>query len=373
MAKNAHTSEAPSWWARFPLKTEHRLLNWLLIFVPVALVLGYVWKPSPLIIFGLAALGIIPLAGVLGEATDDLASHLGQGLGGLLNATMGNATELIIAIFALRAGHTEVVKASLSGSIIGNILLVLGLSVLVGGWGRERQKFSRQAAAVNSTTMFIGVVALVIPAVFAWSIFGQLREHDRLIEKMSLWTSGVLIVVYLLNLFFSFGTHADKRKQSEVSERSVAASLLSLGLATVLIGILSELLVAQIDATRQALGLSELFLGVVVIAIIGNAAEHASAVFFAAEDKMDLTLGIAIGSSVQIALLVAPVLVFYSWMIHKPMSLLFVPLEMIGIALAVIIMDMISSDGETTWFEGVQLLAVYIIMAAAFYYVPEAR
>ena len=147
-----------SWWAKFPLKTSHALLNWLLLFVPVALVAGFLWKPSPLIIFGIAALGIIPLAGVLGEATEDLASYLGQGLGGLLNATMGNATEFIIAIFALRAGHVEVVKASLSGSIIGNILLVLGLSVLVGGWGRDRQRFSRQAAAVNSTMMFIAVV-----------------------------------------------------------------------------------------------------------------------------------------------------------------------------------------------------------------------
>ena len=291
-----------SWWAKFPLKTSHALLNWLLLFVPVAVVAGFVWKPSPLIIFAIAALGIIPLAGVLGEATEDLASYLGQGLGGLLNATMGNATEFIIAIFALRAGHVEVVKASLSGSIIGNILLVLGLSVLVGGWGRDRQRFSRQAAAVNSTMMFIAVVALVIPAVFAWSVFGQLREHDKLIENMSLLTSGVLIVVYLLSLFFSFGTHATKEQETHKSQRSIGSALLALGLATVLIGILSEVLVAQIDATKQALGLSELFLGVIVIAIIGNAAEHAAAIFFAMENKMDLSLGIAIGSSVQIAL-----------------------------------------------------------------------
>ena len=214
-----------SWWTKFPLKTSHALLNWLLIFVPVALVAGFVWKPSPLIIFAIAALGIIPLAGVLGEATEDLASYLGQGLGGLLNATMGNATEFIIAIFALRAGHVEVVKASLSGSIIGNILLVLGLSVLVGGWGRDRQTFSRQAAAVNSTMMFIAVVALVIPAVFAWSVFGQLREHDKLIENMSLLTSGVLIVVYLLSLFFSFGTHATKEQETHKSQRSIGSAL----------------------------------------------------------------------------------------------------------------------------------------------------
>jgi len=247
---------------------------------------------------------------------------------------------------------------------------VLGLSVLIGGWGRERQRFSRQAAAVNSTMMFIAVVALVIPAVFAWSVFGQLKEHDTLIENMSLWTSGVLILVYLLSLLFSFGTHASKSNETHKSERSMSSALIALGLATVLIGALSEILVAQIDATKQALGLSELFLGVIVIAIIGNAAEHAAAIFFAAEDKMDLSLAIAIGSSVQIALLVAPLLVFYSWMIHKPMSLLFVPLEMTGIALAVLIMDMISSDGETTWFEGVQLLAVYVILAVAFYFVP---
>ena len=210
----------------------------------------------------------------------------------------------------------------------------------------------------------------MIPAVFAWSVFGQLREHDRLIENMSLLTSGVLIVVYLLSLVFSFGTHATKEQESHKSQRSIGSALLALGLATVLIGILSEVLVAQIDATKQALGLSELFLGVIVIAIIGNAAEHAAAIFFALENKMDLSLGIAIGSSVQIALLVAPLLVFYSWIIHRPMSLLFVPLEMVGIALAVLILDMICSDAETTWFEGVQLLAVYVILAVAFYFVP---
>lgn len=360
------------WWKKFPLKTTHALLNWLLLFVPVALVLGYTEWVSPLIIFVLAALAIIPLAGVLGEATEDLASHLGQGLGALLNATMGNATELIIAIFALRAGHPEVVKASLSGSIIGNILLVLGLSVLVGGWKREKQQFSRQTAAVNSTMLFIAVVALVMPAVFALSVFGHLREHGELIEHMSLWTSVVLIVVYLLSLRFAFGTHAMKVEEGHQSARSARSALAALILATVLIAVLSEILVAQIDATKQALGLSELFLGVIVIAIVGNAAEHGTAVVMAARDKMDLALGIAIGSSAQIALLVAPVLVIVSWLMGKPMSLIFVPLEIAGIALAVLIVEMISSDGETTWFEGVQLLAVYLILAVAFYFVPSA-
>jgi Ca2+:H+ antiporter len=364
-------ARAPSWWEKFPLKTSHAILNWLLLFVPVALILGHVGQTSPLLLFALAALGIIPLAGVLGEATEDLASHLGQGLGALLNATMGNATELIIAIFALHAGHTEVVKASLSGSIIGNILLVLGLSVLVGGWKGERQQFSRQTAAVSSTMLFIAVVALVMPAVFSLSVFGEMREHEATIENVSLWTSLVLIVVYLLSLRFAFGTHAAKNEEIQKSERPARSALVALILATILIAVLSEILVAQIDATKQALGLSELFLGVVVVAIIGNAAEHASAIFMAAENKMDLALGIAIGSSAQIALLVAPFLVFYSWFIHKPMSLLFVPLEIAGIAVAVLIVEMISSDGETTWFEGVQLLAVYLILAVAFYFAPN--
>jgi Ca2+:H+ antiporter len=372
LTRKSQSKAARSWWDQFPLKTSHALLNWLLIIVPIAVALGFVGQSSPLLVFALAGLGIIPLAGVLGEATEDLASHLGQGLGALLNATMGNATELIIAVFALRAGHVEVVKASLSGSIIGNVLLVLGLSVLVGGWKREKQVFSRQTAAVSSTTLFIAVVALVMPAVFSLSVFGELREHAKIIETMSLWTSLVLIVVYVLGLLFAFVTHAAKHEETQASKRSIRSALLALTLATVLIAVLSEILVSQIDATKQALGFSELFLGVVVVAIIGNAAEHATAIFMALENKMDLALGIAIGSSVQIALLVAPVLVFFSWLIHKPMSLLFVPLEIAGIAVAVLIVEMISSDGETTWFEGVQLLAVYLILAVAFYFVPSA-
>ena len=338
----------------------------------MALAFGYLKILPPLWVFVLAALAIVPLAGVLGEATEDLASHLGQGVGALLNATMGNATELIIAVFAIRAGHTEVVKASLSGSIIGNILLVLGLSVLAGGWKREKQTFSRQAAAVNATMLFIAVVALVMPAVFSLGVFGELREHSARIEKLSLWTSVVLIVVYLLSLRFAFGTNAAKPEEAVKPERPVRAALVALSLATVLVALVSEILVAQIDATKQALGFSDLFLGVVVIAIIGNAAEHATAVSMAIENKMDLALGVAIGSSAQIALLVAPLVVFYSWAIHKPMSLLFRPLEIAGITLAVVIVEMISSDGETTWFEGAQLLAVYLILAVAFYFVPSA-
>jgi Ca2+:H+ antiporter len=363
------------WWRMFPLKTAHTVLNYLLLFVPIAFALRYFAHPSPLLMFAMSALAIIPLAGLLGEATEDLATYLGAGLGGLLNATMGNATELIIAIFALRAGHAEVVKASLSGSIIGNILLVLGASVLAGGLRRENQVFSRRDASVNSTMLFIAVVALVVPAVFALSIYGDLREHAPAIERLSLWTSVVLVSVYLLSMIFSFVTHAPPPTGGAAhleASRSARAALLALVVATLLIAVLSEILVGQIEATKKMLGMSELFMGVVIIAIVGNAAEHATAVLMAMRNKMDLALGIAVGSSAQIALLVAPLLVFISWLMGQPMSLIFVPLEVVAIALAVLIVEMISSDGETTWFEGVQLLAVYAILAVAFYFVPES-
>jgi Ca2+:H+ antiporter len=319
--------------------------------------------------FAVAALGIIPLAGALGEATEELGAHLGERAGGLLNATMGNATELIISFFALRAGHAELVKASLSGSIIGNILLVLGMSVLVGGIGRERQTFSKRHASINSTMLFIAVVALVIPAVFGFAVFGHIEEHGARVEQLSLWTCVVLVVLYALNLLFTFGG-PKAHSEGEKAAGSPARAAIALVVATVLVGWLSEILVGEIEAAKRMLGMSELFMGVIFIAIIGNAAEHATAIVMAKRDKMELALSIAIGSSIQIALLVAPVLVFLSWMMGKPMSLVFTPLEIAGIGLAVITVDMIASDGETTWFEGVQLIAVYLILAMAFYFVP---
>jgi Ca2+:H+ antiporter len=223
--------------------------------------------------------------------------------------------------------------------------------------------------------LFIAVVALVVPAVFAFSVYGDLREHAPAIERLSLWTSVVLVGVYLLSLIFSFVTHAPTPAGHVARgepERSPGSASLALVVATLLIAVLSEILVGQIEATKKTLGMSELFMGVVIIAIVGNAAEHATAVFMAIRNKMDLALGIAVGSSAQIALLVAPLLVFISWLMGRPMSLVFVPLEVVAIALAVLIVEMISSDGETTWFEGVQLLAVYLILAVAFYFVPEA-
>ena len=355
----------------FPLKTGHALLNWMLLAIPVAVVLHYFVHPGPLVMFLVSALAIIPMAGALGEATEDLSAHFGQRVGGLLNATMGNATELIIAFFALRAGHTQLVKASISGSIIGNMLLVFGMSVIAGGIGREKQTFSRHAASVNSTMLFIAVVALVMPAVYDLSLFGTLRENGPQIEHVSVWTSVVLVLVYVLSLLFTFGFSAPARDQhAEPPKRSTKAAFISLVTTTVLVALFSDMLVAQVEPAKQAVGFSELFMGVIIIAIIGNAAEHATAILVARRGHMDLALGIAIGSSAQIALLVAPVLVFASLLMRRPMSLIFSPLEIAGIALAVLIVEMIASDGETTWFEGVQLIAVYLILAVAFYYVP---
>jgi Ca2+:H+ antiporter len=360
----------------FPLRTGHIALDVLLVAIPIAAVLEFV-HAGPLAIFSAAALAIVPLAGALGQATEELSSHLGQRIGGLLNATLGNATELIIAIFALRAHHSEIVKASLSGSIIGNTLLVLGAAVLAGGIGRDKQTFSRRDAGVNTTMLFIAVVALVMPAVFDLTIFGHLAPQGRIVTRLSLATAVVLVIVYVLSLVYTLrpsrkaavseAPHADER-----STRSVVSLLISLAIVTVLIAWLSDVLVAQIEMVKHALGWSDLFIGVIVIATVGNAAEHSTAVLMAVRNKMDLSVTIAAGSSTQIALLVAPVLVFISWLMGNPMSLVFSPLEITGIALAVLILDMIASDGETTWFEGAELIAVYLILALAFYFVPES-
>jgi Ca2+:H+ antiporter len=370
--KNSRDIDAGKLRHYLPLQTGHRVLDIALILVPAALLVGYVSK-SPVLIFIVSALGIIPLAASLGKATEDLSSKLGEMLGGLLNATMGNATELIIAFFALHDGHQAVVKASLSGSIIGNVLLVLGTSVWVGGVGRQRQTFDRRSVSASVTMLFIAVIALVMPAVYALSVHGHQATRTQALDRFSLWTGGVLIVVYACGLLFQIRS-AEMPLVAEDSEGPKPPSwvpTVSLLLSTVLIALLSEMLVKQIDAAQHLLGLSAMFVGVVVVATVGNAAEHSTAIIMAHKDKMDLSLSICIGSSVQIALFVAPVLVFASFMMGNPMQLIFSPLEIAGIALAVIILGMIVNDGETVWFEGVELIAAYLILGIAFYLVPE--
>jgi Ca2+:H+ antiporter len=361
-------------WRNFPLKTEHRWLNVLLPAAPLAVFLQVFHAPA-LIVFVIAALAIIPLASVLGEATGTLASYSGPAIGGLLNATLGNSTELIIAIFALRAGHIEVVKASLSGSIMGNLLLVLGLSILAGGARRDFQHFSRATTSANSTMLMIAVAALVMPAVLNLTVYGNLEHHvSQQLESVSLWTSAVLVLLYLLSLLFIFKTHGRllhaRAEKQEAPPTSRKFALISLALCTVCIAVLSEILVDQIGTVTRALGMTELFVGVIVVSLIGNSAENSTAILMARQDKMDLAMSLATGSSTQIALFVAPVLVFLSLAMGHPMTLLFNGFEIAGIFLSVLIVAMIASDGETHWFEGAQLLAVYAIMAVAFYFVP---
>jgi Ca2+:H+ antiporter len=362
-------------WSKFPLKTGHRWLNLLLLFVPAAVALDLL-HASPLLIFIASALAIAPLASVLGESTGVLAAYSGPAVGGILSATMGNATEMIIAFFALHAGHINVVKASLSGSIIGNLLLVLGLSLVAGGIRNPVQRFARGTSAMNSTMLMIAVAALVMPAVFNLTIFGTLQHRDVNLEHLSLWTSGVLILLYLLNLLFVFRTHRSvfqSQQHADDGEQKTSRSqaIVSLALATALIAWMSEILVGQIAPVTRALGMTELFVGVIVVALVGNAAENSTAIIMARRNKMDLSMAIATGASTQIALFVAPVLVFLSFAIGHPMTLVFNGFEIAAIVLSVLIVEMISSDGETNWFEGAQLLAVYAIVAVAFYFVPE--
>jgi Ca2+:H+ antiporter len=325
---------------------------------------------DPIVIFVMAALTIIPLAYLMGVSTEELAKRLGPGTGGLLNATFGNATELIIALFALRAGLYEMVKASITGSIIGNILLVLGLSMLVGGLKHKNQKFERRAAGISSTMLAIAVVAMILPTM-ATLYFGD--GGSSLIVDMSLWTSGLLIFVYICGLLFSLYTHkgifnpVGGKEKPEWSVRFAVGGLL---LTTILVAIQSEFLVSAIGRSLGTIGVNELFLGVIIIALVGNAAEHGSAIVMAYKNKMDLSVHIATSSGTQIALFVAPLLVFVSLLFGPPMTLAFEIFELITIALAVAIVHMVSSDGESNWYEGLMLIVVYLIIAIGFFYHP---
>ena len=349
----------------------HSWPGWLLVLTPVAIIMEFS-HVSGLWMFLVSAAAIIPLAGILGEATEELALHMGPAAGGLLNATFGNAGELIIAFFALRAGHPEVVQASLSGSIIGNVLLVFGLSAFLGGLGRERQHFNRTVASSNTTMLLLAVAALIMPAVFSLVVYGSLQTVQPAVEVLSRWTAVVLIAIYAAGLVFSLVTHKNLFGATEhhPPRLSRGAAVTILLVATGLVAWLSEIFVGAIEPATHALGMSPLFVGVMVVAIIGNAAEHAAAVMLARRNQMDLALGVSVGSSVQIALLVAPLLVLCSPLLGQHLSLLFNPFEIAAVVLSVLVVAMVVLDGETTWFEGLQLLGLYTILALAFYFVP---
>ena len=361
-------------WAELRKYLFSRYLNLLLVFVPGVFLMEYVLHMEAVWLFAASALAIIPLAGVLGDATEEVAGRMGPVAGGLLSGTLGNATELIIALIAVRAGELEVVKASITGSILGNLLLVFGLSVFLGGIGREKQIFQRTNAGVNTTMLFLAVCGLVMPAVYDLAEYGTLDHDDILVQQISLWTAAVLIITYLASFIFSFRTHkhlfhAESHGHGTMSRKT---AFMLMGVSTVLIAVVSEVLVKQIEAATQALGMTKFFVGMIVVAVVGNAAEHSAAVFAARKDKMDLALTIAVGSSVQIALLVAPVLVFASFLLGHPMSLVFNGFEIVATILSVLIIAQVSSDGETNWFEGVQLVALYVMLAIVFYFVPVA-
>jgi Ca2+:H+ antiporter len=359
-------------------------LRLLLVFVPLAGLAGWLhW--SQVAVFVLAGLAIVPLAGILGEATESLASRFGAGVGGLLNATFGNAAELIISIAALRAGLFDVVKASLTGSIIGNVLLVLGLAIVAGGARRERQTFDRAAAAVGSTLLALAVVGLVVPALFHQFAEGAVAStaldaaSEAAIERgLSLEIAVVLFAAYLLSLWFSLSTHRHLYAgQGHPAEGGAARAGSPLGpaatllLATALIAWMSELLVGAVGEASATLGLSPVFVGVIVVATVGNAAEHSTAVLVAMKNQMDLAFHIAIGSSIQIALFVAPLLVFLSRLMPAgPMDLRFTPFEVLAVTIAVAIVNLVAQDGESNWLEGALLLAVYLILGIAFFFLP---
>lgn len=348
-------------------------MTYLLIFVPIPIIAHFLgW--SPLIVFFSACLGIVPLAGFMGKATEHLADRMGEGPGALLNATFGNACELIIGLSALHAGLQEVVKASIIGSIIGNILLVLGGSILAGGLKFERQVFNRTAATTSSTLLALSAISLVVPAVFHFTlpVGRHISEH-----RLALAISVILLMTYILSLWFSLKTHRHlyvREVDSEAEEAigvtgwSVRKSTMILFLTTVSVVVLSEFLVHAVEATAHALGITQLFIGVILVAIIGNAAEHSTAILMAMKNKMDLSINIALGSGSQIAMLIAPILVFASYIMKQPMNLFFSPVEVLAVVVAVIILAFVTLDGECNWLEGVQLLAVYAILGAAFYF-----
>jgi len=350
------------------------MMNWLLVFVPITIALEFLAPQRHLFIFISSCIAILPLAGWMGRATEQLAERMGEGVGGLLNATFGNAAELIIALAALGAGLHEVVKASIVGSIVGNILLVLGAAMLAGGVRHREQHFNPAGARSQATMLTLAAIALILPAAFE-AASGTTPEA---LGRLSVSISVVLLVVYLLYLAFTLITHSSLFAGSYAPEEhappwEVRWSALVLAGATALIAWISEIMVGVIEPTAHEFGLSTVFVGVFIVAILGNAAEHATAISAALKDRMDLSLSIAIGSSVQVALFVAPVLVLTSLFLGPaPLNLAFPAGLVLMVLLSVLIAGQVAGDGRSDWLKGVQLLAVYLIFGLTFFFLPGA-
>jgi Ca2+:H+ antiporter len=356
------------------MSVKNIILTLLLLFSPISLVAHFL-KWGDLIVFITAGLAILPLAAWMGTATEEIAVVVGPILGGLLNATFGNATELIIALVALKAGLVSVVKASITGSIISNLLLVMGFSMLLGGLRYPEQKFQPIVARVNAASMNLAVIALLLPTAMKYTSIGI---SEQTVQHLSIAVAVVLILVYGLTLLFSMKTHAYLYEVGVAEteplpfEHKPNIWLWSgvLLVCTLLVALESEMLVSSLEVATSQLGLTALFTGVILVPIVGNAAEHATAVTVAIKDKMDLSLSVAVGSSMQIALFVAPVLVIAGWIFHQPMDLDFNPFELVAVAVSVLIANSISSDGKSNWLEGTLLLAAYTVLGFAFYFHP---
>jgi Ca2+:H+ antiporter len=356
-------------------------LNWLLIFIPIAIVLDWL-KVDPIVQFAVSALAIVPLAGLMGDATEALAEYLGPTLGGLLTATLGNAPEIIISVFALNRGLIGIVKSSLTGSIIGNLLLGLGLSMFVGGLKVKTQTFEPRVARINGALLVLAAFGLIVPA-----IYGIIpRGAKTLAPELSLEISVILFLVYLASLLFMLVTHkavlGKAGVQAEKKEDAASAAevdveetgwsrnkaLAILGCVTIALAFMSEILTGAVEPAAERMGMTPIFAGVFLLATVGNAAELFNAVRFARADKMELAIGITVGASIQVALLVAPILVFAGYFLGQDMDLLFTRYEMWAVVLAVFITRLLIYDGESNWLEGLMLLAIYLMLGIGFFH-----
>ena len=348
--------------------TLDRTLLALLLAVPAALVADTV-HAGPIAVFILSGLSLIPLAKFLSDATEELATRAGPAVGGLMNATFGNATELLIGVFALSSGLVAVVQATIVGSILGNLLFVLGAALALGGMGRVRQRFSVTAARANASILLLAATALVIPAVFFLSAGGAIPT-----EELSLAVAALMVLGYGANLVFSLYTHRHLFVvDGDTGLEPLRAPWVNIAIllaTTVAIAIMSELFVGTLEPIMQGFGWTPLFVGAIVVAILGNAAEHVSAVVAARRDRMDLALQIAMGSATQVLMLILPILVFVSALFTRQLTLVFTPFELIALVFAIFVTNSVIEDGETNWLEGVQLLIVYLIIAVGFFLLP---
>jgi Ca2+:H+ antiporter len=362
---------------KFPKPSIH----WLFAFVPISVALGHVAGVPPPVLFFSAALSIVPIAALIVRSTEQLSTRTGDAIGGLLNATFGNAPELIIALVALRAGHFDMVRASIIGAVLANLLLALGVAFFVGGLTHHTQEYNSGATRLYSSMMLIAAISLGVP-----SAFNRFLSPDGMIPQektVNLGTAFVLLAAYGLYLLFMLKTHPDFFKSPgaeteghghEGPQWSVARAIGSLVGASALAAWMSEILVGAAEGTGKSLGMSEVFIGIVFLAIVGGAAESGSAVAMARKNKVDLTMGIAMGSSIQIALFVAPVLVLASYFIApQPLELSFSRAEIGTLFLAVLIGTVVSGDGRSNWYKGVQLITVYAMIAILFYFLPSGR